>query len=313
MKFLILGHLCIDIFREKETSRTETPRSGKRWGGIFFSLATLANLDEASTVHPVFGVAEEEYEAFLERIEHYPNIDTSGIYQIPGPPNQVSLFYGDRERRIECSEHIAPPIPFEKIEPYLDASAILVNMISGFDLTLETLNAVRMRTQEKGTLLHLDLHSLTLGIDEQHRRFLRPLQTWRRWCYFADTVQMNEEEAKVLPLEHLQEDDLVKQIFSLGLQAVVLTRGPKGTTTWAQDHKRISRHDIPASPVENQVDPTGCGDVFAAAFCFHYASHRDARAAVEFANGVAALNVGYLGSDGIDMIARVRKGVEAEK
>jgi sugar/nucleoside kinase (ribokinase family) len=326
MKFLVLGHLCVDLFHRNETAEGDGAQEPKRWGGIFFSLATLANIDEAITVQPVFGVAEEEYERFQERIQRYRNVDPSGIYRIAGPANQVSLFYEGRDRKIECSDHIAPPIPFERIEPYLDATAILVNMISGFDLTLETLNRIRMRTQENGTLLHLDLHSLTLGIDEKHRRFYRPLETWRRWCYLADTVQMNEEESKVLTLEHLQENDLAKQILSLGLEAVVVARGSRGVTTWVQNQKSITRYDIPASPVENPVDPTGCGDVFAAAFCYHFAAHRDAHAAAEFANSIAALNVGYVGSDGIDAIGetrlsppwrdfdgQARRGVEAAK
>ncbi len=303
----------MDVFANREAAKKNDAMGGKRWGGIFFSLATLANLAEDALIYPVFGVAERVYEPFLERMRRYPNVDTSGIYQMPGPANEVFLLYEGTDRRVECSKHIAPPIPFEKIQSYLGVDAILVNMISGFDITLETLTAIRMHTQENNALLHLDLHSLTLGIDEENRRFHRPLETWRRWCYHADTVQMNEEEAKVLPLEYLQEEDLIKQILSLGLRGIVFTRGERGATAWKQDHKNISRHDFPAFPVKNIVDPTGCGDVFAAAFCYHLGSHRDPATAAEFANRVAAINVGHVGSDGIDLISQMRKGVEAEK
>ncbi len=306
-KILVMGHLCIDVFGEKVSPATGKTDGGIRWGGIFFSLATLANLAEDAIIVPVFGVGTKEYEPLLERIRRYSNVDPSGIFRLPGPTNTVHLIYQNDEQRVECSESIAPPITLQRIDPHLPADAILVNMISGFDLTLETLSSLRMATQSNETLLHLDIHSLTLGIDNENRRFRRPLETWRRWCYLANTVQMNEEEAKALPLEYLQEEDLAKQILSLGLRAYVLTRGANGVSVWSQNHKKISRTDLPAAPVDQRVDPTGCGDVFAAAFCYQLAHHHDAAAAAEFANQIAALNVAYTGSDGIDSISEARR------
>ena len=306
-KFLVIGHLCVDVFGERESPAAGKTDGGIRWGGIFFSLVTLANLAEDAIIFPIFGVGTEEYEPLLERLRRYSNVDPSGIFSLPGPTNTVYLLSQNDEQRVECSKSIAPSIPLQHIEPHLPADAILVNMISGFDLTLETLSSLRMATQSNQTLLHLDIHSLTLGVDNQNRRFRRPLETWRRWCYLADTVQMNEVEAKALPLEYLQEEDLAKQVLSLGLRACVLTRGVHGVSVWSQDHKKISRADLPAAPIEQRVDPTGCGDVFAAAFCYHLAHHHDVAAAAVFANQIAALNVAYTGSDGIDSISEARK------
>lgn len=313
MKFLVLGHLCVDVFGDQKGTRPADVGPDIRWGGIFFSLATLANLADDGLIYPVFGVGEKEYDLFLERLRRYPNVDPSGIYRLPGPTNQVTLFYQNSERRIECSKCIAPPIPLERIKPYLPVDAILVNMISGFDVELDTLSSLRMLTQGAGTYLHLDIHSLTLGIDSKQQRFPRPVETWRRWCYLADTVQMNEEEAKVLALEYLPEEDLVKQILSLGLRGCVITRASRGATAWAQDQKKISRQDIPPTQVQRVVDPTGCGDVFAAAFLYHCAKHQNVFAAAEFGNRIAAMNLTYKGSDEIDNLAQFGKMTEAVK
>jgi sugar/nucleoside kinase (ribokinase family) len=302
MKILILGHLCIDTFINRGEPRPTDADETIRWGGIFFSLATMANLAEEAKIFPIFGVGTREYDRFLQRIERYQNVDPSGLYRLPGPTNHVYLEYGEGEKRIECSKSIAPPIPLQRIEPYLPADVILVNMISGFDLTLETMSTLRMLTQTNHTLVHLDIHSLTLGIDEQFRRFHRPLETWRRWCYLADTVQMNEDEAKALPLEYLQEEALAKQILSLGLRGLLITRGAQGLTAWSQEHKKISRKDIAAVKVEQPTDSTGCGDVFAAAFCYYFAQNHDVMSAAESASRIAAANVTYVGSDGIDAI-----------
>jgi sugar/nucleoside kinase (ribokinase family) len=302
MKILLLGHLCIDTFANRDQARAVKPDNSIRWGGIFFSLAAMANVADDAEIFPVFGIGTKEYEPFLRRIERYQNVNASGLYRLPGPTNHVYLEYTDAEKRIECSQSIAPPIPIQRIEPYLPAEAVLVNMVSGFDVTLDTLNWLRMLTQTNQTLVHLDVHSLTLGIDETCRRSHRPLETWRRWCYLADTVQMNEEEATALPLEYLAEEDLAKQILSLGLRGLLITRGARGVTAWRQEHKKISRTDIPAMSIEAARDATGCGDVFAAAFCYHFVKDQNVTAAARFASRVAAANVAYIGSDGIDTI-----------
>lgn len=61
-----------------------------------------------------------------------------------------------------------------------------------------------------------------------------------------------------------------------------------------------------AYPVQ-EIDPTGAGDVFAAAFLVHFYRHRSPHAAVEFANCVASFSIEQVGLGGIpteDIIAR---------
>jgi len=89
-----------------------------------------------------------------------------------------------------------------------------------------------------------------------------------------------------------------------------VTRGSRGVTGWAQDHKKIQRIDIPPVEMERIVDPTGCGDVFAAAFFYHFSRHHQVAAAAKFANRIAAFNATYIGSDGIDAISQARKEIE---
>ena len=55
-------------------------------------------------------------------------------------------------------------------------------MVSGADITLETLGYIQMETREHGISIHFDFISLTLGTDEEYKRFRRPITDWRRWC-----------------------------------------------------------------------------------------------------------------------------------
>jgi sugar/nucleoside kinase (ribokinase family) len=63
----------------------------------------------------------------------------------------------------------------------------------------------------------------------------------------------------------------------------------------------------------NEVDPTGAGDVFAAAFLVHYYRHGDPRKAVEFANCVASLSIEHVGIEDIPTMEMVRERMERQK
>ena len=75
---------------------------------------------------------------------------------------------------------------------------------------------------------------------------------------------------------------------------LVLTEGAKGATLHANGRARRFR----AFPAR-EVDPTGAGDVFAAAFLIQYALGQDAAAAMRFANCVASFVVEQPGTVGI--------------
>ncbi|MGH2567796.1 MAG: carbohydrate kinase family protein [Bacteroidota bacterium] len=300
MTITVIGHLCID----RRQVSTAPERFEERFGGIIYSLTTLANvMAEGDTIVPVFGVGHAEYDDLLKLLRRYPNIDISGVYPYDGPTNSVMLFYNNGgERRIECSKHIAAPIPFERIKPHLDADGILINMVSGFDISLETLDAIRMSVRDRGTPIHFDFHSLTLGVDEKATRFRRPIIDWRRWCFFMNSIQMSEEEAKSLTAERYDEPTLANQLMPLMVNALVLTRGARGVTLITQAKKKLTKTDIAGVPVQEIVDPTGCGDVFGAVFFHTFLKTGDYLASATFANTIAALNATVRGAEGIDTL-----------
>ncbi len=309
MKITVIGHLCLDVIHHPDESETQS------YGGIFFSLAALANLlPGTDTIFPVFGVGEKEYEAFLERLKVYPNIDPSGIHKFSGPTNQVHLFYkeGDAER-IECSKHISEPIPWRKIKSKLDTDMVLVNMISGFDITLETLDEIRLVLRDDRVPLYMDIHSLSLGVRDDATRFRRPLETWRRWLFMLHGIQMNEQEAEGLTMEDFDETTLAKQILALNTKVLTLTRGERGYSAFIDDRKHVRRIDGQGITPDLARDSTGCGDVFAAAYCARYLYSKNITEALEFANRVAAVKAQYPGSVEIDRLNDFRIVPNQEK
>lgn len=288
MEITVVGHLCKDrILGPAE----ETPET-VQFGGIMYSVAALAAMArDGDTIHPVFGVGAKDLDEVKELLRSLPQVEPSGIFPIKGTTNEVTLIYGQPGTpRIECSSHIADPILLARIKPYLDTGGVLVNMVSGSDITLETLDHIRMNTRDARIPIHFDFHSLTLGIDPHAKRFRRPLTDWRRWCFMLHSVQMSEDESSGLSAERYDEQALINHLMPLMVQTLLITRGDRGATLITQDvHKRLTRHDIPPVQVES-VDPTGCGDIFGAAYFSSVLAGMDHLGAATRANAVAAIH-----------------------
>lgn len=266
MDIAVIGHICRDRIIEAGKDQP----SAMQYGGIIYSIAALSALSRnVDTIVPVFGVGAKDLDEVRAFLNGLPNVDSSAVYAFKGTTNEVTLIYGGTGTpRIECSTHISDPIPYSRIKPLLDANGVLINMVSGSDITLETLDFIRMQVREARTPIHFDFHSLTLGIDAQDKRFRRPLTDWRRWCFMLHSVQMSEAEAGGLSAERYDEATLINQLMPLMVRSLLITRGERGATIVIQDvHKRLTRTDLPPEPLEAK-DTTGCGDVFGAAFLF---------------------------------------------
>ena len=96
--------------------------------------------------------------------------------------------------------------------------------------------------------------------------------------------------------------DAILTQWSMRVPLLVATDGRHGATLFQQG----VTERFPAYPT-NEVDPTGAGDVFAAAFLTHLYRHGDARQAVDFANCAASLSIEKQGASGIPTMEEVEK------
>lgn len=283
MRILVLGHLSFDVFHVADGTETEL------YGGLFRTIAVLsAACAKGDKIVPVCGVGGPEYQEIIARLGELPGVETTGIYPQPVPVHRVHYYFRDPRDYVECTRELAPPIPFQRIKPYLGADGVLMNMVSGVDIALETLDEIRMAVRGRDVPLHLDFHSLTTVVNERFERTRRPVEAWRRWAFMVDTLQFNEDEIAGLARETMSEEQTVGHLLTLGCHGLVVTRGAKGATAYRSEHKKVIRTDIPGNGIEEPLLAVGRGDVFGAAFYLHYLQHRDLIAAATHAHQFAA-------------------------
>ena len=110
----------------------------------------------------------------------------------------------------------------------------------------------------------------------------------------ADQV-LGRANAVVLSLDDIAGDWAVAERWAKRAQVLVVTQGAEGYTVFVRGQG--ARQFL--APHEVEVDPTGAGDIFAAAFFVNFYETGEAWASARFANQVAALSVTRVGLDGV--------------
>jgi sugar/nucleoside kinase (ribokinase family) len=128
--------------------------------------------------------------------------------------------------------------------------------------------------------------------DEAGRVTSRP-QLWRQ-------VDMRGARVVVVSEEDIAGEPAILDYLIASIPIVVLTAGWKGATLFMDGQS----HVVPPRPAR-EVDPTGAGDVFAAAFLVRLSEIGDPVAAARFANVAASLSVEAVGQAGIPTRAGV--------
>lgn len=100
----------------------------------------------------------------------------------------------------------------------------------------------------------------------------------------------------------IERDENVIQSYARMADILVVTHGPGGATVY---HRGEARRFPAFDTVE--IDPTGAGDVFAAAYLIELERSGDPYAAAHFANCVASFNVEKPGTEGIPTLEQVEK------
>ncbi|MDA0710824.1 MAG: carbohydrate kinase family protein [bacterium] len=297
----------------RDTIHTPDGITTESYGGLLYSILALAEIaSPGASIYPICNVGSDMEAIVRDQLGPYPQVKFDGITFVPGKNPHCFIEYDAEGHKQETLRNDVPQISLAKIKPFLDCDAICFNFITGMELALET--AEQVRKLAKGLLL-MDVHSLTLGMDENRRRFWRVPPQWEHWVGCVDVVQMNEQEGALLAGESLDEMGptrlFAEKILALGPSTLMLTRNVRGSQTFYRNEGGDLQFDAYAPvPVGEPVDETGCGDTFLMGFTWAFLQSNNQDIACQFANRVAGINVCLRGIEGISQIGRFLKPEE---
>ena len=287
----------------------------EEWGGITYSLGALdAALPPEWEIVPLIKVGDDlagrarEFIGSLRRMAK-----DAAIIEVPYPNNRVELRYTSAERRSEILSGGIPGWSWLGLKPLLgDIDALYVNMMSGFELDLET--AQLLRQHYRGPI-YCDLHSLLLAVQPSGLRTPRPLANVAAWCRCFDLLQVNEDEMQLMAPDPLA---LAATALAQGVRCLSVTLGKRGVVYFAApDFERLEplpRGEslapalgpirtalVPAAPTtaSGGGDPTGCGDVWGATYFSRLVAGDKFTDAMQAAQLAAARNVEHRGATGL--------------
>jgi sugar/nucleoside kinase (ribokinase family) len=138
--------------------------------------------------------------------------------------------------------------------------------------------------------------------DADGRVWPTPWQTAAQLLPLLDALILSHDDLLPFADGNRSKADAMLAEWSTRVPLLIATDGRHGATLFRQGHTQR----FPAYPA-NEVDPTGAGDVFAAAFLTSLYKDGNPERAVDFANCVASFSIGQPDIQGIPTIEMAKK------
>ena len=306
----VIGSFVWDVIHGRD------PRDApvEEWGGITYALGALdAALPPSWEFVPILKVGSDLAESARQLVANLDRVAPGAApIEVPYPNNRVALHYMSDERRCERLTGGVPAWHWLGLKPLLAGlDALYINLISGFELDLETAQLIRQHFRGP---IYCDLHSLLLAVQPDGMRTLQPLPNPAAWCRCFDLIQVNDDEMSMMASDPMA---LAAIAFAEGVSSIAITLGSRGVIYFAapgferiSDVRRPALGAIPGAIRTARVpaktprfggrgDPTGCGDVWGATYFSRLLAGDNLDAAIDRALDAAARNVDHRGATGL--------------
>jgi len=269
MKILVIGQSVIDNINTPNLNITQA-------GGIFYTILGLNTIiDKEDEIYLVSSVEKKSYKYFKEE---YDKVNKKYLTWSDIIPTVTLNIYEDKERDEQYS--IINSSLFVKYNDLKNFDAILLNMITGFDITLNQLKKIRANFSGP---IYLDVHSMARRVGENMKREFRTITDFSEWAENVDIIQANENEFNCLA----EVENIPKYILDKGTKYLIKTMGDKGTRVYMKDGKEIKSLFISANRIEEGTT-VGCGDIFGSVFFYNYIKGENLKNIISKSNKSAA-------------------------
>ncbi len=253
MKFLLIGQSVEDHIHFNGGYEVKP-------GGIYYSVNALQNIkadDDEIFLCTAYKKGDELFCGLYDKVN-----DSYLNYTDVIPEVRLNI-YDDRERE-EIYKNITGrlDIDFSDINKF---DGILINMITGFDISLEQLEEIR--NNYKGPV-YFDVHTFSRGLNKDMRREFRVIPGFDSWLKHIDILQANTRELFTITDKDCK-DDIIQYVLGTNVRYLMETQGDKGAVCYSITDGEIITKEMRAlkTNVKNQV---GLGDVFGAVFFYTY-------------------------------------------
>ena len=161
---------------------------------------------------------------------------------------------------------------------------------------------VRHFPQRPGRLIAATPQGWLRRWDDDGRVWPTPWAAAEEVLPLLDVLILSHDDLLPFAAGNRTDADAILTRWSMQVPLLVATDGQHGATLF--QHGKTEK--FPAYPTI-ELDPTGAGDVFAAAFLAHLYRNGDPHKAVDFANCVASLSIEHEGITGIPTMELVRE------
>jgi sugar/nucleoside kinase (ribokinase family) len=218
-------------------------------------------------------------------------VDTRGMTVGESSTNNL-LIYDQKGNKTLKFLTKAKDIFFEDIPAdYLDSPMFYVCPID-YEVPLETIRSLR---EKKEALLAVDLGGYGGATSDSHPQGREQgEQEIKELVGYFDLVKASFEDCRyLLGLEKGSEEQVTQKFVQWGARVGILTLGDRGSVIATKE----SIFEIPAYPLEGDLDCTGAGDAYAAGFLVEYSRSKDAHRSGLFATVTTSLMI--QGSGGV--------------
>ncbi len=259
MKLLVIGHSVLDFIKDSEADKISA-------GGIFYAVSALNRI--CNKDDEIFLCTQYDEESFKYFKPEYDKIKKDYLQKVEKIPRVHLNLFTDKERH-EYYENITNNLKTDFTD-LKELDGILINMITGFDITLEQLCKIR---DHYAGVIYIDVHTLSRGLGDNYKREFRRIPDFNNWAKNVDVIQVNQSELFTLS-DRNTEVEIISEIFSYGVKILCVTKGDIGAKIYFKKSKEIISYFIAAQKIKNP-NVIGCGDVFGASFFYSYIRNKN--------------------------------------
>ncbi len=274
----------------------------QKWGCVTHPVIALSTMaGDQIEIIPVCHVRNVDLDNVREVFKGYQGINLDHLSSRNDQGDIISLKFVDVNNRLERQTGFMDPITPEDVTDLVGTEVFVFIPISDYEISLDTLKFLKKKS--KKSVIIFDAHGPTTAClfnGERMRKFWIDRDLW---LPYIDVLKMNLEEAQASWFkkeyesrdfsEDLDTEDMRafgKHCLSMGVKCLAITMDSRGCMVYYEKAGKFTEELVPAVPVGNVIDTTGCGDSFAGGVGFGLLQDpKDYVRAVQYGNALGAL------------------------